>query len=202
MQVCWLNLLDRLDAPCCFKEELYPFRHWPFFFFFKGTVHLSSLPLCVWCWVNSGSTLSSQAPLSSIPPHRPPSCLLHTSSWYLHNMNSGTSCLCLYYYYCSVMTYYTADRNHVSAHTVLLSRLRSSWDGLARERVDHDHRHCYQCHQLPSPSSFLFCRVAAEETKRLSVNRLFSSFFPPPHPSALQHEHCITSRLVGVVEMC
>lgn len=93
-------------------------------------------------------------------------------------MNSGTSCLCLYYYY-SVMTYYTADRNHVSAHTVLLSRLRSSWDGLARERVDHDHHHCYQCHQLPSPSSFLFCRVAAEETKRLSVNRLFSSFFSP-----------------------
>lgn len=88
-----------------------------FFFFLKGTIHLSSLPLCVWCWVNSGSTLSSQAPLSSIPPHRPPSCLLHTGSWYLHNMNSGTSCLCLYYYYYSVMTYYTADRNHVCLGT-------------------------------------------------------------------------------------
>uniref|UniRef100_A0A131YE76 Uncharacterized protein n=1 Tax=Rhipicephalus appendiculatus TaxID=34631 RepID=A0A131YE76_RHIAP len=94
-------------------------------------------------------------------------------------MNSGTSCLCLYYYYYSVMTCYTADRNHISAHAVLLSRLRSSWDGLAREHVDHDHRHRYQCHQLPSPSSFLFCQVAAEETKRLSVNRLFSSLLPP-----------------------
>lgn len=148
------------------------------FFFLGNYSPVVSLFLCVWCWVNSGSTLSSQAPLSFIPPH--PSCPLHTSSWYLHNMNSGTSCLCLYYYYYySVMTCYTADRSHISAHAVLLSRLRSSWDGLAREHVDHDHRHRYQCHQLPSPSSFLFCRVAAEETKRLSVNRLFSSLLPP-----------------------
>lgn len=97
-------------------------------------------------------------------------------------MNRGTSCPCLYYY--SVMTYYTAGRHHISAQTVMMSRLRSSWDGLAREHVDHDHHHHFQYHQLPSPSSFLFCQVAAEETKRLSVNSLFSLFFSPLLSSA------------------
>lgn len=79
-------------------------------------------------------------------------------------MNSGTSCLCLYYYYYyySVMTFYTADRSDISAHAVLLSRLWSSWDGLAREHVDHDHHHRYQCHQLPSP----FCSAKLQLRKQ------------------------------------
>lgn len=90
-------------------------------------------------------------------------------------MNSGTSCLCLYYYY-SVMTFYTADRSDISAHAVLLSRLWSSWDGLAREHVDHDHHHRYQCHQLPSP----FCSAKLQLRKqRLSVNRCFPRYSPP-----------------------
>lgn len=90
-------------------------------------------------------------------------------------MNSGTSCLCLYYYYYSVMTFYTADRSDISAHAVLLSRLWSSWDGLAREHVDHDHHHRYQCHQLPS-----FCSAKLQLRKqRLSVNRCFPRYFPP-----------------------
>lgn len=67
MQACWLNLLNRLDASLCLK--LYRFRNWLpkklfirlFLFFFFFFVH-------VWCWVNLGSTLSSQAPLSFIPP--------------------------------------------------------------------------------------------------------------------------------------
>lgn len=120
-------------------------------------------------------------------------------------MNRGTSCPCLYYY--SVMTYYTAGRHHISAQTVMMSRLRSSWDGLVREHVDHDHHHHYQYHQLPSPSSFLFCQVAAEETKRLSVNSLFSLFFSPLLSSAsaaswagLQElQKCVSSPLASAV---
>lgn len=140
----------------------------------------------VWCWVNLGSTLSSQAPLSFIPPF--PSCPLHTSSWYLHNMNSGTSCLCLYYYYYSVMTFYTAGRSDISAHAVLLSRLWSSWDGLAREHVDHDHRHRYQCHQLPSP--FCSAKLQLRKQRDFLLIDVFLVTLPPSHicsPAQARH---------------
>lgn len=116
-------------------------------------------------------------------------------------MNSGTSCLCLYYYYYyySVMTFYTADRSDISAHAVLLSRLWSSWDGLAREHVDHDHHHRYQCHQLPSP----FCSAKLQLRKQRDF-LLIDVFLvtPPPPVSALQHKHGITLGLVGVAEIC
>lgn len=104
-------------------------------------------------------------------------------------MNSGTSCLCLYYYYYySVMTFYTADRSDISAHAVLLSRLWSSWDGLAREHVDHDHHHRYQCHQLPSP--FCSAKLQLRKQRDFLLIDVFLVTSPPSHicsPAQARH---------------